>query len=277
MKSNLRTLSRLESQLILPLLQKERTEVRTADIREVLGRDLTEHSARKLIGNLVRKGWLVRLVTGKYQVVPPERGQGYSGEKAFALAAAVTEPSYIGWWSAASWHGFTSQKPKTIFVAVTRQSSTRQIEGASIRFVSVTTRKFFGFDGYDVYGRTVLMSSPAKTLVDCLDRPDLAGGPAELTRIVHAGIGAVDPEEMFAAAKSMRSKAMLQRLGFLSDLVGRPLPLSLRTALRDAIPRNYRSHFGRAEQQDGDVGFVAPWGLFVNAPREQLLAEASAS
>jgi CelD/BcsL family acetyltransferase involved in cellulose biosynthesis len=65
----------------------------------------------------------------------------------------------------------------------------------------------------------------------------------------------------------------MQRLGFLSDLVGKPLPDEVRRLLKDAIPKSYRSHFGREERRDGDIGYVSAWGLYVNARHEDLLTE----
>ena len=271
MNNNLRSLGPAESRVVLSFREQERSVVRAADIVTLLG---SETSARKVIRNLIRKGWLSRIVGGKYMLLPPEHGPENLGENnTFALAAAAVEPSYIGWWSAASWHEFTMQKPMTVFVAVLRQTLPRIIEGSDVRFVKVTPRKFFGDRPYDVYGRSVSISSPEKTLVDCLDRPDLAGGAAELTRITDSALAAVDMPELLAAAHAMKSKALLQRLGFLADLVGRPLPDEARQSLRNAIPKSYRSHFGRKEQRDGDIGYVAAWGLAVNARESDLLAE----
>lgn len=71
----------------------------------------------------------------------------------------------------------------------------------------------------------------------------------------------------------MKSKALLQRLGFLADLVGRPFSDDVRQSLREAIPKSCRSHFGRAELRDGDMGYIAAWGLSVNARKDDLLAE----
>jgi predicted transcriptional regulator of viral defense system len=161
----------------------------------------------------------------------------------------------------------------TVFVAVMRQTPSRTIEGSEVRFVKVAPRKFFGHETYDVYGRTVSISTPAKTLVDCLDRPDLSGGPAELARITHRALGEINPQDMLATITAMKSKAVAQRLGFLSDLVGKPLPDDVRQTLRDGIPKSYRSRFGRAERREGDIGYVAAWGLYVNARRDDLLAE----
>lgn len=274
MESNLRTLGRAESKVVLSLREEGRSLVQTADILDILGQEVRETAARKVIRNLVRKGWLFRIVGGKYMLLPPEHGPENLGENnVLALAAAVAAPCYIGWWSAASWHSFTTQKPMTVFVAVTRQAPSREIEGSTVRFVKVTSRKFFGYESYDIYGRAVPVSSPAKTLIDCLDRPDLAGGPTELARIVHSALAEIPPEDVLAAATAMKSKAVFQRLGFLSDLVGRPLPEPTRTNLHSLLPRSYRSHFGRPELREGDIGYVAAWGLFVHAREDELLAE----
>jgi hypothetical protein len=71
----------------------------------------------------------------------------------------------------------------------------------------------------------------------------------------------------------MKSTALLQRLGYLVDLVGWAWPESLRTRLRSAIPKTTRTVFGRAERDDGDVGYVAAWGLLVHARVSDLLAD----
>jgi len=72
---------------------------------------------------------------------------------------------------------------------------------------------------------------------------------------------------------AMKSTALLQRLGFLTDLVGRKLPEELRSQIRNAIPKSRRSIFGRRDRREGDIGYVADWGLFVFARRNDLLAE----
>jgi predicted transcriptional regulator of viral defense system len=271
MDSTLRTLGPAESKVVLSFREQGRSVVRVSDVLDLLG---SENSARKVIRNLLRKGWLSRIVGGRYMFLPPEHGPENLGENnVLALAAAAVEPSYIGWWSAAAHHGFTTQKPLSVLVAVLKQTPSRTIEGSEVRFIKIASRKFFGHENYDVYGRKVSISTPAKTLIDCLDRPDLAGGPTELTRIVHRALGQLDFSNVLSAATAMKSKAALQRLGFIADLVERPLPDDMRQTLRDAIPKSYRSHFGRAERREGDIGYVAAWGLYVNAKREDLLSE----
>jgi predicted transcriptional regulator of viral defense system len=271
METTLRTLGPSEAKVVLSLREQERDVVETADIIGLLG---SEQTARKVIRNLIRKGWLARLVGGRYMLLPPERGAENIGENnPLAIASAVVKQSYIAWWSAAAFHGFTTQMPATVTVAVLRQMAARTIEGADIKFVKVEPRKFFGFKAYAVYGRNAVTSEPEKTLVDCIDRPDLAGGPTELVRIVHTAMPQIEIAKLIDAAFTMKSTSLLQRLGFLTDLVGRPLPEELRSRLRHAIPKSTRSVFGRAARKDGDIGYVAAWGLYAHARKSALLAE----
>ena len=160
-----------------------------------------------------------------------------------------------------------------MFVAVRKQMASRIIEGAEIKFVSVEARKFFGFNTYNVYGRSARISDPEKTVLDCIDRPDLAGGPTELTRIVHAAMAEVDQEKLVAAAMKMNSKSLLQRLGFLSDLVERPFAEDLRNKICAALPKKARSIFGARARRKDDIGYVADWGLHVHARKDDLLSE----
>jgi len=271
METNLRTLGPNEAKAVLSFREQGRNVVCAADVIEILGKEST---ARKVIRNLLRKGWLTRLVAGRYLFLPPEHGPENLGENnALAVASAVVEPSYVGWWSAASYHGFTTQKPMTISVATLRPMSARTIEGNEIRFIKLVERKFFGFKPYDLYGRQGALSTPTKTVVDCIDRPDLAGGAAEVTRIVFGAAVDANPQDVIDTALRMKSTALLQRLGFLADLIGWKWPDTQRARLRAAIAPSARAVFGRADRKPDDLGYIAAWGLLVHSVESDLLAD----
>ncbi|HEV7659868.1 MAG TPA: type IV toxin-antitoxin system AbiEi family antitoxin [Allosphingosinicella sp.] len=271
MRTNLRTLGPNEAKLVLALREEGQEIVSAGEIIERLG---SETTGRNVIQTLLRKAWLTRLKPGRYLLLPPEHGPEQLGENnALALAASVIEPSYVGWWSAASYHGFTTQKPMTVTVATTRQLAPRVLEGTDVRFVTVTKRKFFGYRRYDLYGRGVTLSDPAKTIADCVDRPELCGGPAELARIIFGASSAVDADAVLTAAKRMGSTALLQRLGYLMDLADWPLAPDQRRDLHEAINPTARTTLGRKLRKEGDVGYVAEWGLFVHAREAELLAD----
>lgn len=269
--SNLRTLGPLEAKVVLSLREHGREAVGVSDIRALAG---PGSATRNVVQQLIRKGWLSRVRRGRYVLLPPEHGPDNLGENnVLALATAAATPSYAGWWSAASFHGFTTQVPLTVFIAVTGRMTKREIEGSTVRFVRLSKPKFFGSQLYPLYGRQVPISTPAKTLIDCLDRPALAGGPSETVRIADRALANVSGDEAAETAIRFASKSVMQRLGALSDLVDRPLLPQARQRLRAAIPKSARSRFGRGHPLEGDIGYVAAWGLFLDARRDELLAE----
>ena len=223
METNLRTLGPKETKVILSFREQGRDVVHAADIIDLLG---SEPTARKVIRNLLRKGWLTRLVGGRYMLLPPEHGPENLGENnPIALAAAAVEPSYVGWWSAAAFHGFTTQKPMTVTVAVLRQMPDADHRGHGSAVYQNRGAKVFRVQKLSTSMAATPRSQTRRRLsVDCIDRPDLAGGPAELARIVYSAMGEIDHDKLVTAALAMKSTALLQRLGFLSDLVGKPLP-----------------------------------------------------
>ena len=257
--------------MVLSLRERGSEAVDVSDIRSLAGPGT---ATRNVIQQLVRKGWLSRVRRGRYVLLPPEHGPDNLGENnVLALATAAVTPSYAGWWSAASFHGFTTQTPLTTFIAVTGKMPERQLEGSTVRFVHLSKPKFFGSQLYLLYGRQIPISSPAKTLIDCLDRPALAGGVAEVVRIADRALAKISGEEVAETALRFGSKSLMQRLGAICDLVGRSLPDPVRQRLRAAVPKSARSRFGRGHPLEGDIGYVAAWGLFIDARRDELLAE----
>jgi len=269
--SNLRSLSANEAKVLLALVEAGRDVVTTQDVISLLQ---VEAQARKVINTLTKKGWFVRLGHGRYVVVPPDRGpENYGENNALAMATAAIEPSYVGWWSAASFHGLTTQRPNTVTVATTKLAAPRVIEGTPVKFIKLTSRKFFGFDVFHVYGRETRISGIEKTVVDCADRPKLCGGPSELARILYGAKRRANPSSLVETAVKMSSISLLQRLGFIVDIVGWELPAECRDELRSRIPSSARSVLGAKEKLPSHIGYVSEWGLFVNVSKQRLLAD----
>src|SRR3954464_13096751 len=157
LESKVRTLGVAEAKVVLHLEEKGERLITTDGIARIVGvnRDLS----RKVAGRLLAKGWLERVSKGLYTLVPARYGWAGTGEaKAPALARLVPQPCYVGWWMAASFHGFTTQLPSRLHVALLKQAPPRFMAGAEVRFVKLTPRKFFGYREYEVLGREASVS-----------------------------------------------------------------------------------------------------------------------
>src|SRR5580692_11550742 len=88
-----RTLSTVESRVMLALEWKGQRKVTTAELKELLGG--SEGNARVVAHRLVKKGWLEPARRGVFLVVPADRGpEGISDTNPLAVGADLAPDSF---------------------------------------------------------------------------------------------------------------------------------------------------------------------------------------
>lgn len=171
---------------------------------------------------LVQKGKLIRIKRGLFCLVPP----GISGLKRgypqnwFLIAKALAEdkPYFISHYSAMQLHGMTSESIQTIFISCPTQ---RRVPGdlrIPVRFVTVPKRRFWGLEEKWVTNEEkVHVSDLERTMLDILDRPDLAGGISEIVRGLWLAKKEINGTRLLDYAGRFDSMAAVKRLGFLTE------------------------------------------------------------
>ena len=211
------SLSHAESILLTTLAAEGRSVFATADAYAIRGRG---RATRDALERLVRKGWLERIAKGKYLIVPLEAGPERTWtESAHVIAGALVSPSMISYWSALAYWNLTEQVPHVTYVQTTSRKDERTptILGMRFRIVRVRSPKFFG--GHRCYSRggPAVVTDREKTILDCLDRPDLCGGVEEVARALVTSDGDVDWNRVTDYLCRFGSGAVVKRLGFLAE------------------------------------------------------------
>lgn len=207
-----------EAFLLKALSGEGRLLFTTKDAEHLLGPD-----ARMTLHRLARKKWVLPLRRGLYALVP--LAVGVKGADAFVvhnfvIASLLVEPYYIGYWSALNHHGLTEQIPRTTFVATTRARHPVEVLDAEYRFVKLNARKFFGWQEIEIEGSNVLVSTPEKTIVDCLDMPEHCGGVEQVARAIFFSHGEIDMVEVVRCARRAGNRTVLKRLGYILEATG---------------------------------------------------------
>lgn len=270
---NIISLSDAEASFLTTLAANGKQIFGTRDGYEVLGKG---RSARDTLARLVAKGWLDRIEKGKYLIVPLEAGPDRIWtEDAHVIAGHLVSPGMVGYWSALSYWNLTEQVSRVTCVQTTARKENRRprVLGMRFRIVRVKPRKFFGSHGYRAGESDVEVTDREKTIVDCLDRPDLCGGLDQIAKALLSGDGDFDWDRATMYLRRFGSGAVVKRLGFLVEALGLTHPpepgmlnewLDLRTAgiskLDPSTPRKPHR-------------IVTRWRIAVNLLEEGLLRQ----
>lgn len=149
-------------------------------------------------------------------------------EHIFALATAVTAPSYLSFWTAASYYGFTEQQVKTIQVVSTRQYPVITAGEHRIETITYQPSKFYGYHKVQDFA----MAEKEKLLVDLLYKPELAGGITEIQKIFREAWPQINQEILLEYVLRFKNKSGAARLGYLTER------LKLKSTILSKLQRN---------------------------------------
>ena len=264
-----RSLSPQESRVILSMAEHGSKEVERQGIIDMLG--VSPQAADHVIRSLRRKGWLERASWGRYLLIPPEMGPDALGESnVLALASRIAEPYYFGYATAAMHYGFTTQHRQVIRLVTPVRTRNRRVLDTEVRIVNPVPRKFFGFGPVDMLGYTVMMSDREKTVIDCIDRPGLAGGEGEAATILATACRRINWHKAATYLERMSSKTLSRRFGWLAERAGATIPEDVRTHLHDLAKGSGKAFFGPRIPKPGVIGYQDSWQLTANVASHEL-------
>lgn len=219
-------------------------------------------SVTKLLHDLTRSKWLFRLSRGKYLILPLEAGvKPEFTEHEFIIASSLIEPYYISYWSALNYYGFTEQVSKTVFVATTKRKRGMFILGIKIKFATIKKNKFFGFKKIIINSHPINIAEKEKVIVDCLDLSRDCGGIIEVIKSIDSAREELDFRKLEVYAKKMENHAIINRLGYIMELLG------IKTKLKPSKHYVFLDPLIKKK-----ISYNAKWKIIENVPKTNLLS-----
>jgi predicted transcriptional regulator of viral defense system len=128
---------------------------------------------------------------------------------------------YVVYYSAAHVHGLVEQMPFKTTVAVLKQMRPIGIGNIFVSFVNLKKSRFFGYEEIKYSDAILNVSDLEKTVVDCVDRPELCGGIQEVVRTLANVLetGRVNWQRLVSYVRKFQNHAVAQRLGFIIDFL----------------------------------------------------------
>ncbi|MBL0184897.1 MAG: hypothetical protein IPP97_04090 [Candidatus Obscuribacter sp.] len=123
---------------------------------------------------------------------------------------------FIAYGSGAEHHGLSLQVFNSVIIINTERSGARNIGNLVVQLVKVAPTNYLGYQSLN-RGPTVKVATFERTLIDCIDRPDLAGGISDLVEILERGKNRADLERLIHLLSGYSSKSLIKKVGFLLE------------------------------------------------------------
>ena len=176
-------------------------------------------------------------------------------EKIFKIANLVAFPSYISFWTALSYYGFTEQQVRSIQVISTQQYPRINVKGHVIETTTFNPDKFYGYQKLNSF----TIADKEKLIIDSLYKLENIGGIEEFKKCLKNAWSELNQERLFKYLKRFNNKSLFARLGYLIE------ELKLKNKLEKKYLKNLPLGFVRLVPQDSlTKEYSRKWMVIVN-------------
>lgn len=226
--------------------------------------DTNEGAIKELLSDMTRRGLLLRLRKGIYQIIPYEQdATNYLPDWHLAAASLVKDANYyIGYYSALQIHQLITQPSIKEQIVVSRQqwSSSIIVQNVTFQFIYHNPTHFFGIKKSWIDNHNqVLCSDLEKTIVDCLFKPDYAGGIVEVAKAIQTARRRIQFDKLLDYTRQFKSQAVAKRLGFLLEV------LDIDTPIINILQSHRSSSYVMLDTELPNEGpYISRWGIRQN-------------
>jgi len=179
-------------------------------------------TVRELVSDMTKRGLLMRLKEGVYHIIPYESDPTSFMPDWHLIAEHLVGDAkhYIGYYSALQIHNLITQPCLKEQIVVSRQirPSVIKIKNIPFQFIYHNEDHFFGIKNVWVDNfHKAKCSDLEKTIVDCLFKPDYAGGIVEIAKAIYQTKDKIRYHTLLEYVIRFKSQAVIKRLGFLLE------------------------------------------------------------
>jgi len=230
--TNGETLSPTEQRLHIAALRR-----RVLSTRDAIAHLGNARSARTALVGLARKGYLLRIHRGLYGAVPPEHaGTDYEIDRYIIAERAGESRGVIGFHSALELHGVANAALNAVYYISADRIGPFSFQDVAYRFVTMDAS--FGKATLVREGVDLTVTDRERTFLDCIRRPDLAGGLEEMLKSLGT-FHTVDARILGDYLSRFGERSLNQRTGVICSLLKEELriPAEFLAGLRTGIGR----------------------------------------
>ncbi|PIN85645.1 MAG: hypothetical protein COV47_01150 [Candidatus Diapherotrites archaeon CG11_big_fil_rev_8_21_14_0_20_37_9] len=217
---------------------------------------ISTHRLSEIFSSLEKKGFLIKLLRNQYCKAQT------AIENPYLVATNTFIPSYISFWTALSFYGFTEQQVKTIQVASPKQFKKIQNKQITIQPITVKKENFFGYTKETGFA----IASKEKAILDSALNFELAGGFSEFKKSFKNAWPELNEKTIFKYLFKLENKSLNSRIGFLIET----LNLKVNKKLLEKLEKNKSKGFIKLDPKAKKTSnYNKKWKIGINEKREE--------
>jgi len=182
---------------------KQKPVFRIEDVQKITGKK--RGYSTLIIHRLKKRGLIKKITENRYTAM----------DSIHVIASNLIYPSYISFWSASAFLGYTEQIPSIIQVAVTRKHNSVEFEGYKIKFIKLSKKEFFGYKKIITDDGPIFISESEKLIIDALNKQKECGNLEEIEKIIKNAN--IDTNKLVNYLKLAGKQANVKRTGFMLE------------------------------------------------------------
>jgi predicted transcriptional regulator of viral defense system len=175
------------------------------------------------LNKLFKKGKIVSVSKGFYLIIPPE----YQNRKILptelfidALFKYLNKPYYLGLLSAAVFHGASHQQAMESYVISNKPPIRKtKVEGLKINYLVKSVMSGYGIEKKKTDTGYFNISNAELTALDLIEYQNRIGGLNRAATVLYELSESMKPDKLREVLKNNVALSVLQRLGYLLDIV----------------------------------------------------------
>lgn len=181
----------------------------------------TKTGIAKTLQRLVKAGAIRKVRRDLYCAV--DMGTGYTAANRYEIASSVTPTAHIGYHTALEYLGIAHQPFYTVFVVTGAQTNPFHFEDLEFR----PCRETIGDLGVQTLPTDPLVRTTdlERTIVDCCDKTELAGGAEELAHCLE-GVYALDENKLRQYLAAYGKAFLYQKTGYMLQRIQKQAGIS---------------------------------------------------
>jgi predicted transcriptional regulator of viral defense system len=185
--------------------------------QEIIDNFSSERSMQVKLKALTMQGRIAKIKNGLYATVNTLTGDFFANR--YEIATALFDNACVAYHSALEFHGLGNQMYSEVQVFTEKRYGAFEHNGLEYKFFLYTTK--CGITHLEQNSK-IVVTDLERTVVDCLDRIDLAGGLEELVQAIN-GITYLNEQAVLNYLKEYGKKFLYKKAGFLLSLLKKEL------------------------------------------------------